>query len=263
MRARRDQEGDFNALDRCLPGGRAQPDRHARQIRPEDRRYLHQRIARHGRPPYARSHPTVPDGTYEGVAILEDAGHGFGDFEIKATVTIKKDTCHIVIASPPQIPYFINSYEGNSHSGVYLGLMMFAALPPPYNEGLYRCVIGGFRAEGHDLQCRRTGTAHELHHDADGNADRCRAACFREGHAIESRGIMGPCQRTERGGLGFAHQRGIRHHGAGHHHLRRRRHAAAGRLACGGSGMLLWRADIGRRRAARIFLSRSSSTTIR
>ena len=23
---------------------------------------------------------TVPDGTYEGVAILEDAGHGFGDF---------------------------------------------------------------------------------------------------------------------------------------------------------------------------------------
>lgn len=25
-------------------------------------------------------------------------------------------------------------------SGVYLGLMMFAQLPPPYNEGLYRCV---------------------------------------------------------------------------------------------------------------------------
>ena len=33
---------------------------------------------------------TVPDGTYEGVAILEDAGHGFGDFEITATVTIKR-----------------------------------------------------------------------------------------------------------------------------------------------------------------------------
>ena len=40
------------------------------------------------------------------------------------------DGCHIAISSPPQIPYFINSYEGNSHSGVYLGLMMFAALPP-------------------------------------------------------------------------------------------------------------------------------------
>ena len=24
---------------------------------------------------------SVPDGTYEGMAILEDAGHGFGDFE--------------------------------------------------------------------------------------------------------------------------------------------------------------------------------------
>ncbi len=91
---------------------------------------------------------TVPDGTYEGVAILEDAGHGFGDFEIKAKVTIKKDTCHIAITSPPQIPYFINSYEGNSHSGVYLGLMMFAALPPPYNEGLYRCVSLDFGPKG-------------------------------------------------------------------------------------------------------------------
>ena len=60
---------------------------------------------------------TVPDGIYEGSAMLEDAGHGFGDFEIKATVTIKADTCHIAISSPPQIPYFINSYEGNSYSG--------------------------------------------------------------------------------------------------------------------------------------------------
>ena len=57
-----------------------------------------------------------------------------------ATVTIEGPNCHIAIESPPQIPYFINSYEGNSYSGVYLGLMMFAQLPPPYNEGLYRNV---------------------------------------------------------------------------------------------------------------------------
>ncbi|WP_394707847.1 hydantoinase B/oxoprolinase family protein [Roseovarius pacificus] len=82
----------------------------------------------------------VPDGTYSGTAVLEDAGHGFGDFDITATVTIKGESCHIEIESPPQIPYFINSYEGNSYSGVYLGLMMFAQLPPPYNEGLYRNV---------------------------------------------------------------------------------------------------------------------------
>ena len=90
----------------------------------------------------------VPDGVYVGTAILEDAGHGHGDFEITATVSIKKDTCHIAIKSPPQIPYFINSYEGNSHSGVYLGLMMFAQLPPPYNEGLYRCVSVDFGPKG-------------------------------------------------------------------------------------------------------------------
>ena len=99
---------------------------------------------------------TVPDGIYEGVAILEDAGHGFGDFEIKAKVTIKGDNCHIAISSPPQIPYFINSYEGNSHSGVYLGLMMFAALPPPYNEGLYRCVSRRFRARRARSATRRS-----------------------------------------------------------------------------------------------------------
>lgn len=140
MRARRDQEGDINALiGACQVGERNligliekygletvracigeqlnMADRHMRSLIKE-----------------------VPDGTYTGSAIVEDAGHGFGDFEITAEVTITDDRCHIAINSPPQIPYFINSYEGNSYSGVYLGLMMFAQLPPPYNEGLYRCV---------------------------------------------------------------------------------------------------------------------------
>src|SRR5204863_3045488 len=91
---------------------------------------------------------SVPDGTYEGTAIRGDAGHGLGDFAITATVTITGDACHIAIKSSPQVPYFINSYEGNSHSGVYLGLMMFAQLPPPYNEGLYRCVTVDFGPKG-------------------------------------------------------------------------------------------------------------------
>lgn len=83
---------------------------------------------------------SVPDGVYEASAVLEDAGHGLGELEIHAKVTIAGDTCHIGIQSPPQVPYFINSYAGNSYSGVYLGLMMFAKVAPPYNEGLYRCV---------------------------------------------------------------------------------------------------------------------------
>lgn len=82
----------------------------------------------------------VPDGVYEASSILEDAGHGLGELQIDAKVTIKGDTCHIAIHSPPQVPYFINSYAGNSYSGIYLGLMMFAKVAPPYNEGLYRCV---------------------------------------------------------------------------------------------------------------------------
>lgn len=83
---------------------------------------------------------SVKDGTFEASAVLEDAGHGLGELTIKATVTIAGENCHIRIDSPPQVPYFINSYEGNSYSGVYLGLMMFAKVAPPYNEGLYRCV---------------------------------------------------------------------------------------------------------------------------
>lgn len=140
MRARRDQEGDFNAqlgavqvgernlialLDKygvdqvqaCIEELMSMADRHMRSLI-----------------------TSVPNGTYTGKAVVEDAGHGFGDLDITATVTIEDDQCKIKIDSPEQIPYFINSYEGNSYSGVYLGLMMFAQLPPPYNEGLYRCV---------------------------------------------------------------------------------------------------------------------------
>ncbi|MEJ7139006.1 hydantoinase B/oxoprolinase family protein [Amphibiibacter pelophylacis] len=83
---------------------------------------------------------SVKDGRYTATAVLEDAGHGLGELPITATVDIRGDNCHIRIDSPPQVPYFINSYEGNSYSGVYLGLMMFAKVAPPYNEGLYRCV---------------------------------------------------------------------------------------------------------------------------
>lgn len=140
MRSRRDQEGDLRAqlgavkvgernlialLDKygvetvqaCIDELMNMADRHMREI--------------------IRS---VPDGTYEASAVLEDAGHGYGDMTLGARVTVKDDSCHIEISSPPQIPYFINSYEGNSISGVYLGLMMFAQVDPPYNEGLYRCI---------------------------------------------------------------------------------------------------------------------------
>jgi len=140
MRARRDQEGDFNALiGACKVGARnlvALMDKYGKEQVKDCIEELLSMANRHMDSLISE----VPNGTYKGTAILEDAGHGFGDFEISAEVTIDGAKCHIAIDSPPQIPYFINSYEGNSYSGVYLGLMMFAQLPPPYNEGLYRNV---------------------------------------------------------------------------------------------------------------------------
>lgn len=140
MRARRDQEGDLNALiGACQVGERnllGLLDKYGVALVDSCIGELLNMADRHMRS-LIRS---VPDGSYTGTAILEDAGHGFGDFEITADVTIENDSCRIAITSPPQIPYFINSYEGNSYSGVFLGIMMFAQLAPPYNEGLYRCV---------------------------------------------------------------------------------------------------------------------------
>ena len=140
MRARRDQEGDLNAqFGACRVGERnliALLDKYGVETVRACIEELKSMADRHMRSLVA----DVTDGVYTGTAVLEDSGHGFGDMEITATVESKGDTCHIAIESPPQIPYFINSYAGNSMSGVYLGLMMFAQLPPPYNEGLYRCV---------------------------------------------------------------------------------------------------------------------------
>lgn len=140
MRARRDQEGDFNAqLGAVQVGERnliALLDKYGKQQVQDCIEALMEMADQQMR----KLMGEIPDGIYSGTATVEDAGHGFGDLDITAKVTISGDNCHIEIDSPPQIPYFINSYEGNSYSGVYLGVMMFAQLPPPYNEGLYRCV---------------------------------------------------------------------------------------------------------------------------
>ncbi|KWF24763.1 hydantoinase B/oxoprolinase family protein [Burkholderia pseudomultivorans] len=140
MRSRRDQEGDLKAqLGAVNVGARnliALLDKYGIDTVRDCVDELMDMADRHMR----HIIRAVPDGVYRASATLEDAGHGYGEIEIEATVTIDADTCHIAIESPPQIPYFINSYEGNSISGVYLGLMMFAQLDPPYNEGLYRCV---------------------------------------------------------------------------------------------------------------------------
>ena len=138
MRARRNQEGDFKALiGACQLGEKNLIDLINKYGLEKVNLCIDELLS------MAEKHmrmliKQIPNGEYAGTATLEDAGHGLGDLDITANLSIKDDACEIEISSPPQVPYFINSYEGNSYSGVYLGLMMFAQLPPPYNEGLYR-----------------------------------------------------------------------------------------------------------------------------
>lgn len=82
----------------------------------------------------------TPDGSASVKVPIEDTGHGHGDLEITATATISGDELQITLQSPDQIPFYINSYEANTASGVFLGLLEWAQVPPPYNAGLYRCV---------------------------------------------------------------------------------------------------------------------------
>lgn len=140
MRSRRNQEGDLNAqYGACAVGERnmiALLDKYGIETVRGAIEELKSMADHHMRSLIS----SIPDGDYHGEAVLEDSGHGLGDMTISADIIIKDSDVHIQITSPPQVPYFINSYAGNSMSGVLLGLMMFAQVEPPYNEGLYRCV---------------------------------------------------------------------------------------------------------------------------
>lgn len=80
----------------------------------------------------------LPDGVHTGRRLVEDIGHGLGDKEIEATITVQGQELKIALAAPPQLPFYTNSYRANTTSGVYLGLIMFMQPDPPYNEGMYR-----------------------------------------------------------------------------------------------------------------------------
>ena len=140
MRSRRNQEGDLNAqYGACSVGERnmiALLDKYGVETVRAAIEELKNMADNHMRTLIS----SIPDGQYQGEAVLEDSGHGLGDLTISADIEITDSNVHIKITSPPQVPYFINSYAGNSMSGVLLGLMMFAQVDPPYNEGLYRCV---------------------------------------------------------------------------------------------------------------------------
>jgi N-methylhydantoinase B len=80
----------------------------------------------------------LPDGSFVGSKLVEDVGHGRGDQRITAAVDVQGDRLRVALSSPPQIPFYTNSYRANTTSAVYLGLIMFLQPDPPFNEGLYR-----------------------------------------------------------------------------------------------------------------------------
>lgn len=82
----------------------------------------------------------LPDGNYSSSVLAEDTGHGRGHQELKADITVQGDSIKIKLDSPPQLDFFTNSYRSNTLSGVYCGLLMWAQVQPPFNEGLYRPV---------------------------------------------------------------------------------------------------------------------------
>jgi N-methylhydantoinase B len=80
----------------------------------------------------------MPDGEYEGRAIVEDDGHGSGELEVIARVRIMGDQMDIQVSAPPQTHSYINSYAANSVGAVYLGVITYIDPLIPHNEGLYR-----------------------------------------------------------------------------------------------------------------------------
>ena len=80
----------------------------------------------------------MPDGRYEGRAVIEDDRHGSGDFEVNASVTIAGDSVHVALRAPRQTRSYINSYAANSMGAVYLGMISYTSPDMPHNEGMYR-----------------------------------------------------------------------------------------------------------------------------
>jgi N-methylhydantoinase B len=82
----------------------------------------------------------MPDGEYEGRAVVEGDGHGGDDLEIRCRLSIRGEELEAQFTSPPAVRRYVNSYAANSMSAAYLGVLTFVDPTLPHNEGLYRPV---------------------------------------------------------------------------------------------------------------------------
>jgi len=79
----------------------------------------------------------LPDGVYEGEALVEDDGVS-GECTIRCTVAIDGDAMSLAFDSRPQGPSYINAYAPITSSMAYLGVLFFVDPAMPHNAGIYR-----------------------------------------------------------------------------------------------------------------------------
>ena len=81
----------------------------------------------------------IPDGVYEGEAILDDDGFDRRDIKVRCTVKVEGDEMWVDSAgTDPQTTGFINSPFANSCTSVYVGVLLCVSHDVPHNEGAYQ-----------------------------------------------------------------------------------------------------------------------------
>ena len=81
----------------------------------------------------------VPDGVYEGEAILDDDGFDRRDIKVKCTVKVEGEEMWVDFeGTDPQTTGFINSPFANSCTSVYVAVLLCVSPEVPHNEGAYQ-----------------------------------------------------------------------------------------------------------------------------
>jgi len=81
----------------------------------------------------------VPDGVYEGEAVLDDDGFDRRDIKVKCRLKVQGDEMWVDFeGTDPQTTGFINSPFANSCTSVYVGVLLCVSPDVPHNEGAYQ-----------------------------------------------------------------------------------------------------------------------------
>jgi len=81
----------------------------------------------------------IPDGVYEGEAVLDGDGFEAKNIKIKTKIEVKGDEVWVDFAgTDPQVTGFINSPFANSATSVYVALLTCVSQEVPHNEGAYQ-----------------------------------------------------------------------------------------------------------------------------